>query len=203
MRASRLAAIILCSNVLGGSGCRDPDEPPVPPAPSGPTAGDDAAAITTAIRHFATQKVAFAFTAREAATLILVHEQSPAGVVSGSERGIQAETRLDGWEAPADAIERLLRRNAEPVSLRTLPFGDGVVAADLGPIQPINWEPPADHPGAKAYAHVWLPGYSADGRTAVVRFLFGPTPHGASATYLLTRDDGGWAVRKWTFVYYA
>ena len=49
-------------------------------------------------------------------------------------------------------------------------------------------------PGAKAYAGFWLPAYSEDRATALVRFGFGPTPHGACGTYFLEKKGGSWKI---------
>lgn len=46
------------------------------------------------------------------------------------------------------------------------------------------------------YAYAFLPGYSKDGKTAVVVFDEGPSPHGAEITYLLVKSGGDWKV-KW------
>ena len=58
-------------------------------------------------------------------------------------------------------------------------------------------------PGAKGYVKVWLPGYSKDGKTAVVRMWIGPTVHGATATYLLVKQDGRWSVKWRKTAYYS
>jgi hypothetical protein len=55
----------------------------------------------------------------------------------------------------------------------------------------------------RAYVSAWLPGYSQDGRSAVVRFWFGPSAHGAIATYRLTRKGGHWKIDWHKLAYYA
>ena len=50
-------------------------------------------------------------------------------------------------------------------------------------------------PGAKYQVSLWPPGYSADGKQALVRFLFGPgSPHGNDAIYWLKLRRGHWRV---------
>jgi hypothetical protein len=51
------------------------------------------------------------------------------------------------------------------------------------------------------YAYAYLPGYSKDGKTAVLIFEAGPSPHGSEVTYLLVKSGGGWKVkwRNWYF----
>jgi hypothetical protein len=58
------------------------------------------------------------------------------------------------------------------------------------------------YPEAEFYVRCWLPGYSKDGKTALVRMTFAPTPHGASATFLLERNESGWHVVNRNFSYY-
>lgn len=60
-----------------------------------------------------------------------------------------------------------------------------------------------DYPDAKCFVRTWLPGYSSDGTTALVRLAFGPTPHGASATYLLRRGGSQWRIDWSHLTYYA
>ena len=56
---------------------------------------------------------------------------------------------------------------------------------------------------ARAYVRLALPGYTPQRTTAVVRFSFGPTPHGASGTYFLTKRQGKWEIAWRHFSYYA
>ena len=59
------------------------------------------------------------------------------------------------------------------------------------------------YPEAKAYVYVYLPGYSADARRAIVRLAFGPSAHGSMATYVLEKSASGtWAVVWRKFVYF-
>jgi hypothetical protein len=54
------------------------------------------------------------------------------------------------------------------------------------------WEKYADSWG---YVYAFLPGYSKDGKTAVVIFDDGPSPHGAQVTYLMVKTEQGWKIR--------
>jgi hypothetical protein len=49
-------------------------------------------------------------------------------------------------------------------------------------------------PRGSHFVIAWLPGYSKDGNTAVFRAWFGPTLHGATLTYKLSKKDGKWTV---------
>jgi hypothetical protein len=54
-----------------------------------------------------------------------------------------------------------------------------------------------------AYVSFWLPAYSEDGLTALVRFAFGPTPHGACGTCFLEMKGRVWQVLWRKLSYYA
>lgn len=54
----------------------------------------------------------------------------------------------------------------------------------------------------KAWVQPFLPGYSKQRDQAVLRFWFGPTPHGASGTYFLVKRAGKWRVQWRDFAFY-
>lgn len=58
-------------------------------------------------------------------------------------------------------------------------------------------------PKARGWVEVYLPGYSANGRIAVVRAMVGPWAHAASLTALLERDENLWVVKWYKVAYYA
>lgn len=63
----------------------------------------------------------------------------------------------------------------------------GAFIGELNKAHPHNW----------GYVIPYLPGYAADGRSALVYLFAGPSPHGMTDTYLLDRaDDGSWHVRQ-------
>jgi hypothetical protein len=55
---------------------------------------------------------------------------------------------------------------------------------------------------AKCLVQFWRPGYTDNGKRAVVRFYYGPSPHGAAGTYVLQYTDGGWQIVASTISYY-
>jgi hypothetical protein len=107
---------------------------------------------------------------------------------------------------PDDTLTDLRRRNMGLASLSSCMFSArGLIVADLTEIfksdytdEALEWK----YPDAIAYVRVWLPGYSEDGRTAVVRFMFGPEPHGATGSYMLVKEGDGWKVKWRFFLYY-
>jgi hypothetical protein len=205
MRIAYVVALAVLSGALLGVPVRaDEKEESRPPAENKATE-DDAKTITAAIEHFSEQKVVFAFTGRESKKVILIHKDSsgPGGIYLSDDQ-LRSDLNQEKWEIPGEIREQLRRRNAKKVPLSNLKFGKGVLVADLEKMPPDldAKEPPKAYAETKAYAFVWLPGYSKDGSTAVVRFSFGPTAHGATATYLLSKKNGVWKVTKWVFAYY-
>ena len=59
------------------------------------------------------------------------------------------------------------------------------------------------YPKAKSYMQFSMPVYMDPGNTALVRFDFGPTPHGATCTYFLRRQNNRWIVVWRKPAYYA
>jgi len=55
---------------------------------------------------------------------------------------------------------------------------------------------------ARCLVQFWRPGVSADGKRAIVRFRYGPSPHGAVGTYVLQYTDSGWRICASTISYY-
>jgi hypothetical protein len=59
------------------------------------------------------------------------------------------------------------------------------------------------YPQARGYVSFWLPAYSEDGITALVRFGFGPTAHSACGTYFLEKKGGSWKILWRKLSYFA
>jgi hypothetical protein len=98
---------------------------------------------------------------------------------------------------PAEIRDDLRRRNPkEPVSLREFkPSSAKILVRELNELKHVRprrvrFEFVRICPIARGYVVSWLPGYSKDGQTAVVRALWGPTPHGATTTYMLKNERG-------------
>lgn len=64
------------------------------------------------------------------------------------------------------------------------------------------YNPKPEHSDAKCWLRFWKPGFSKDGKRAILRIAFGPTPHGAVATFLLERTGGDWKVDRSSIAYY-
>lgn len=118
------------------------------------------------------------------------------------DRQTEGEARNRGHTIPADAYKHLVRRNDRAWFFRAFtPLSDAIIVADIDPISNNrNWQAfETAYPDAKGWVEARLPGYSRDGRLAVVRGFVGPTAHGATVTYLLEKDGETWTVR-WRFL---
>ena len=164
--------------------------------------------LALVLDDFASRK--FPLAAEEPADdlVIVVDVQSsgPSGFLSASQ--ISADLMHEDWTVPAKLVEDLSKRNGQAVSLREKRFGKRVALEDLsqfeGKYDFDYWSAIRDkQPKARAYVHLWVPGYNEDQTQAVVRFSFGPTPHGATATYLLVKEDGTWRIQSHKLAYYA
>jgi hypothetical protein len=82
----------------------------------------------------------------------------------------------------------------------------------LGPNAVLTPDPPrnyldyyddkAEPVQAKCFVGFWRPGYSKDGKQAIVRAWYGPKSHDAVATYLLKNSDSGWTIQSSTLSEY-
>jgi len=90
----------------------------------------------------------------------------------------------------------LLRRNASELDLRPLNLKEWIY---VGSSEISRFQVSSN----KSWVSVCLPGYSEEGNKAVVRIAFGPTAHGAAATFMLERQDGAWRVLWRKVAYYA
>jgi hypothetical protein len=125
-----------------------------------------------------------------------------------SDYQVNADLRNGDWEFLDELLRDLNARNVGFVSLRARVLGKRTVLEDLSQLRDKSqFEYCAaireKHRNAQACVFLWLPGYSRDKSQAVVRFTFGPTPHGATATYLLQKEEGKWKIRNFRIAYYA
>jgi len=121
-------------------------------------------------------------------------------------QSIDNQTRSDieggfRW-IPDDTYENLVERNPGAITLSPpLASTGSIVVINLDEFwakqATDSWDAfESAYPNAKGYVYARLPGYSIDGKTAVVRLHVGPSPHGETATYLLHRHSKGWII-KW------
>jgi hypothetical protein len=193
-----LLAVVAALLATLGSGCNPPGPGDKQPA----AASQDAAVITAALEHFA-KREHFLAQNTHAKTLIVVDPQTIGPYRYDRPHGDERGARL----FPGDNYENLVSRNADRVSLKEMKLGRDVVFADLSQFDLLfgGFEEAIKQKYAgieqTCYASLWLPGYSSDRSTAVVKFEFGPTSHGATATYLLKKQDDKWIVSDYDFAY--
>lgn len=97
--------------------------------------------------------------------------------------------------------KELRRRNTRPVSLKGHEFSSSLVLTDSKSIpNRRSWFDPKSE--FRGYAYTYLPGFSSDRTLAVIRLGFGPTPHGASATYFFEKTNSRWMLKWSKLAYY-
>ncbi len=105
------------------------------------------------------------------------------GPDAGSELGLHTEF----------AAAQLLRRNSEgPVPLALFKFRSRqIVIEDL---DRSGWNPFEKHPDGRACVRISLPGYSQDGKTALVAVSIAFDQHGSGEYFALRLSNGKWQV---------
>ena len=130
----------------------------------------------------------------------LVLFNASAGPVSEYTEG-QINSELDERKAvDIDLAMRidLMRRNASEISLTDCKFSDPKIVL----VDPKKFDRRFTSRDRRNWIMIMLPGYSADGNRAVLRFAFGPTSHGAAGTYYLVKRNGKWTVGWRKFAHY-
>jgi hypothetical protein len=130
--------------------------------------------------------------------IVLVDETvGPSGFVS--------DDQLDSlkWFIREEIRADLRQRNPKTlISLADfVPTSDKILVEDLKGLD-VGTDFKKKYPDARGHVKAWLPGYSEDGKEAVVMLFCGPTPHGATATYMLVNKDGPWKVKRRNVAYY-
>ena len=133
--------------------------------------------------------------------IILVHsstarEHNPAQ--------IRADTR--GRNLPHELVLAFIKRNLSAACIPMDISADGrtvITNVEDRTIFHQTYRFPELYPTAKSFMHFCLPAYTDSGNTALVRFDFGPTHHGATCTYLLRRENDRWIVVWKKTAYYA
>jgi hypothetical protein len=151
----------------------------------------------------------------DAGTLILVDHQNngpPFGMVSDDQ--LSSELRDRDWPALAHLAADLRSRNGGVQSMpaprsSVVPcviadfstFSKGLeLSAD--PLSEYWRRMRAAYPDAACWVEFWLPGYAPEGDRALVRFSFGPSAHGATATYLVMMAGDSWVIEWCELAYY-
>lgn len=122
--------------------------------------------------------------------LILPKSRRSDGFLSTEQ--LESELPASEWESVALLAEAMRSRSAsvEPV----------LVPPSQQPTRLLGTSELSAEPKSP-WVEFYRPGYSTDDRSAVVRAHFGPTPHDAAFTCLVTLEHGSWTVR-WSKVSY-
>lgn len=160
--------------------------------------------VVAALDHFRGRSDLWLAKDAMAKSVLLVdrHYETSKGFISASQ--LRMDLSGDDWTVPEDARLDIERRVNAGETFPATRFPSYLRKVNLGERPPGNFKRFAEaYPDARCHIRLWPPGYTKDRRHAVVRFLFGPTPHGASAVYLLELRDGLWHVVQYDLSYYA
>jgi|SRR5579864_1722190 len=105
---------------------------------------------------------------------------------------LESELSATEWESAAPLAEAMRSRNT---SAQPLVMPSSKQPARLMSSSELGFEP------KDPWVEFYWPSYSTSGRTALVRAHFGPTPHGAVFTCLVTLEGMKWVV-KWSEISY-
>lgn len=203
------AALLLATAILVSCGRQPIDgvAPPVQPVDQSaetPKPVDDRGPILAALDHFRQLPDVWTHGSEAADAVILVASsyQSRSGFISAGQLG--ADVSDEGWTVPEVARLDMERRTDAGDTLTITEPPEFVRLLNFASDRPGDvLEFSEKHPDARCFVSLWPPGYTADRKQAVVRFMFGPTAHGASAVYLLEFRDGKWQVLKSAIAIYA
>jgi len=200
-----LLPLLLASTMVVLTGCEN-HRSPAPTAAAPIATAPDKSPIIAALTHF-----------RSLPDLWIPNSVNPQGVLLvdrsyATTKGFISATQLSAdlhgeWSVPEDARLDMERRTD---ARERFALQKGNLPAFIR-LQDFESDPPGNYfdfakrsPEARCSISLWPPGYTADRQRAVIRFTFGPTPHGASAVYLLERRaDGLWHALKHGVAYYA
>ena len=124
--------------------------------------------------------------------VILVHSST-----ARENNPTQIRADIGDQHLPDNLIRAFLERNAASAGLPADFSADGrtiITNVEDRTIFHQTYRFPELYPKAKSFMHFSLPAYMDSGSTALVRFDFGPTHHGATCTYLLRRENDRWIV---------
>jgi hypothetical protein len=129
-------------------------------------------------------------------TIILINE-TPRGPGLLEDDEMNAELDNDkANDLSLDIRKHLLQRNVRPISLAGFQTtSPDILLAGPDAVQIHSHKFREKFPHARLCVQIFLPGYPKAHDRAVVRFWFGPAPHGAVGTYFLMQQDRAWGVK--------
>ncbi len=157
-----------------------------------PNAETDRAVLTATLEDLATQPESER-RRNKGARKVYVHRETTRVEFENVGPGLLAWPR--NWQLSQARVER----NDSEHQL-DWPSTPGIEVLDLDEFR--TWDVPEDS-DFRCGAYLSRPGYSRDGRMALVSLSMVPSPHGTSVTYLLTFDGEKWTPLAWSFSFYA
>lgn len=174
------AAVIMLSVWAVSCGTRSA---PIPVTPE-----DDKQVISAALRDFYNWKGA---TFGNLDGVIELDPRSKADL-TGSADGVRSWARNISTRMDAELIGAFIRRNQSAVPIAGLIAGCPWARIREGSsTDELPWKLPK---GAKAAGSLTMPGFSADGRRALLLIQHSWSIHGAVVTYVFARESGAWQV---------
>ncbi|WP_395094019.1 ankyrin repeat domain-containing protein [Armatimonas sp.] len=159
------------------------------------------------------ERVLLDFLAYRGKDLYFLNDKTTSLMVINTTRvfSVGSETQLDMDLENQQALtvtlamrESLVARNATSISLASWkPISSTLQLRDQKAVTETFGRFGEKETTARAAILLSLPGYSPQRETAVLRFSFSPTPHGASGTYFLKKLADKWEIAWRHFAYYA
>lgn len=134
---------------------------------------------------------------------IVLHERSPTHIrliVDPFVLNADAGGKVLPRQAKDDLVKRNQRlgsREATGFAYEPAWFTPPVVVADCTKGSEIKLRVDRFHesyPESRCWVEAWIPGYTKDGKTALVRARIGPSPKGATVTGILKLEGAKWVV---------
>ncbi len=158
----------------------------------GPTAETDRAVLMATLEHVAKQPESARYRDKSARKLYLHHNT----LLVEHEMYVLWHR---AWPRNEQLDRSLMTRNAseEPLDWSST---ERVELVDTDELRKYGVPDPVD---ARCLVKLSRPGYSRDGRMALVAMSLQPSGHGVTVTYLLTFDGEKWTPLAWSFSFYA
>ena len=141
--------------------------------------------------------------AKNEKSAIVLHQRTPK-LIDPIVNAAQLSYETGGRVLPKDAWDDLVRRNlirlspdSRIISYEGLNFDSSIQVGNAfpGPEPPFLGKTFEDvFPQARGWVEAWVPGYSKDGKTAIVRARVGPTEKWATLTAIMKLQQGKWTV---------
>ncbi len=136
-------------------------------------------------------------------TIIVLHERTPK-LIDPVINTALVMNDTGGKVMPKDAWDDLVRRNSirrnplsREISYDGLSFDPRIAVGNAYPDPDRTFVGKSfdqAFPNGRGWVDAWVPGYSKDGKTAVVRARIGPTTKWTTLTAILNKKDDNWVV---------